>query len=239
MERRRGRWMIVWACATLLVFSTACALLGGSRSRPTATSVPASTEEAITPTPTDTVTPVPIQATPTDTPVVGGGGKSTPSPTVEPLCATLELEVYFHQEQSMQLGETSLQNVIEASGSVPLSVEVGAFPARVRGEGEIPITGGGHAGECVFQNSGSVGYRLEGELTSGPGGAAELRLRGQRTMNIVASAPCGGGGASPFEGMAEQVLPYRDGAAVEWDWDVPAGGVTGKSRWVLHILCEE
>ena len=58
-------------------------------------------------------------------------------------------------------------------------------------------------------------------------------------MTVVASASCGGGGQSPFEEIGELVLPYRDGEAVEWDWNVPAGDVEGRARWVLYIPCGE
>ncbi len=113
------------------------------------------------------------------------------------------------------------------------------YPPKVSGEGELPISGGGHLGECAFQNSGDLVYRFAGEIVPGPDGYPELHLSGQRAMNIMASAPCGGGGATPFEDMGEQVLRYEEGQTVEWSWAVSAAGVEGNAKWVLHILCEE
>jgi len=202
---------------------------------PTPTMAP-SAEATETPTPTSTPTP---SATATPTAAVGGGGATaTPEATAVPLCPDLELEIEFHQIQSMNLGETTLNTEIIATGRVPLTLDAGAAPPAVRGEGELPISGGGQVGDCSFQYSGTLAYRFEGEVVPDPQGAPELHLGGQRAMTIKASAPCGGGGAAPFEEMGEQVLPYQEGATVEWTWGGMAG-VEGSSRWVLHILCGE
>lgn len=218
------------ALALVLVLLAGCLVteheeltLGAS---PTATGALEATARVI-PTPTATVMPG------------GDTGEATLEPTPFPLCSNLELEIEFQQIQSVQVGEIPLENVISASGRVPLSVDLGVHLPKVSGEGELPISGGGHLGECAFQNSGVLAYRFEGEIVPDPDGYPELYLGGQRAMNVTASMPCGGGGATPFEDMGEQVLRYEEGQAVEWSWAVPAAGVEGNSKWVLHILCEE
>lgn len=229
----RQQSLLVGVGVVLLLTLVACAgsaLTRGESDTPetTSTATPVLEETTVaTPTPTATVVPG------------GGAGEATPEPTWVPLCPSLELEIEFQQVQSMQMGEVSLRNVINASGCVPLSVDSGVSPQKVSGEGELPVSGGGQAGGCVWQNSGVLAYRFEGEIIQGPDGHPEIHLGGQRSMNIVASASCAGGGSGvPFEDIGEQVLRYEDGHTVEWSWEVPAAGVQGNSKWVLHIVCE-
>ena len=231
MDKRVQRSVkIALALVLALVVCTGCAPTGG---------------EGVTPELTATLTTIvettaPVKLTPTATVVSGGGGgEATQEPTLAPLCPNLELEIVFQQLQSMQVGEMPLENAITASGLVPLSVDVDVSPPKVSGEGKLPVSGGGHIGECAFQNSGSVAYRFEGEIVPGPNGRLELHLGGQRSMNVVASELCGGSGTTPFEDMGEQVLMYEDGHTLEWSWQVSAAGVEGSSEWTLHILCEE
>lgn len=232
MVRRQDLWL-VGAGVGLLLILVAC-------TGPVPTKGETTTPEA-----TPTATPALEEATvapltPTATVVPGGGaGKATPEPTSVPLCPALELEVEFRQVQSMQVGEVLLQNTLDASGRVPLSVDSGVEPPKVSGEGELPISGSGQAGGCVWQNSGMLAYRLEGEFVAGMEGYPELHLGGQRSMNVTTSGTCSGpAGGAPFEDIGVHVLQYEDGYTLEWSWDVSAAGVQGNTKWVLHILCE-
>jgi hypothetical protein len=213
-----------------LVLYTGCAPKGREgvtpEASPTATEVSEATV-GVSPTPTPTIVPG------------GGVGETTAEPTPIPICSNLELKIEFQQVQSMQAGEIPIENEINASGSVPLFVDVGVSPPKVNGEGELPVSGGGHAGECAFQDSGTLAYRFEGEIILGADGYPELHLGGQRAMNVVASPLCGGRATTPFEEVGEQVLRYEEGYTVEWSWAASATGVEGNSKWVLHILCEE
>ncbi|MGD8822584.1 MAG: hypothetical protein PVG63_05715 [Anaerolineales bacterium] len=181
-----------------------------------------------------------ITATPTET-VVPGGGAADPTPEFGPitLCPQLELEIEFQQQQSMQLAGVSLENTIQASGTIPLEVDVNANPPRVTGAGELAISGGGHSGDCSFERSGTLTYEFEGRIIMGDDGAPQLYLGGQRSMNVISSPLCGGMADTPLEAMQEQALRYEQGAKVEWNWSVAAVGVQGSSQWVLHILCQE
>lgn len=192
---------------------------------------------------TTTVSPdlnIMISVTTTSTIVPGGGlDDGTPEPDPVNLCPNLELEIDFHQSQSMQLEGVSLENTINASGSIPLWVDLSANPPHVSGSGELSISGGGHSGNCSFIRSGTLTYQLEGEIVLGGDGTYQLHLDGQRSMNVTSNPLCGGMASTPLEDLQEQVLRYEEGEKEEWSWSVPAIGVEGSSQWVLHIKCQE
>jgi hypothetical protein len=177
---------------------------------------------------------------PTDT-ILPGGGEVEDTPDFDPvtLCPNLELEIEFEQQQSMQLAGVSLENTIQASGSIPLDVDVNANPPRVTGTGELAVTGGGHSGDCSFVRSGTLTYQFEGQIVLGEDGVPQLTLGGQRSMDVTSTPLCGGMASTPLEDLQEQVLRYEEGEKAEWSWFVPAAGVEGASQWVLHILCQE
>jgi len=236
------RWQLArfaLACGLILGLGSGCALPGAPTSTPPPTATPtetvgaplvdvpsptvsapaggggAATTPQATPPPPTAVPRATETATPTPQAMAGATEEPTPGPTPVSLCPDLELEIVFQQEQSLHMEGTSIETRMEASGSVPLTVDVSASPPKVSGEGQLPVTGGGHAGDCSFDYSGSITYRFEGEILPGADGQPELHLGGQRAMQVEASVPCGGGGAAPFEAMAEQVLPYEEGATDE------------------------
>jgi len=218
------RWLRTLGLGLLLVALLACGTFPGG---PTPTPSPTPTETAPAPTlpsPTPTVETAP------------GGAGDTPTPELPTPCPQLELEIDFQQIQSMP--EAGIHSEIQASGEIALSVDTATDPPTVRGEGELPISGGGQVGECSWTASGTLAYRLEGEIVPGPTGSLEVHLGGERRMNLImVGGECGGGGGAPFEPLAETVFPYEDGATQEWTWSFPAGGVEGSSTWTLHILC--
>jgi len=187
------------------------------------------------PIPTE-VTPAmvsPLSPMPTATPVIGGGEGGESTPEAPPLCSQLNLEIEYHQAWSMP----EVAGEFQAIGEIPLSVDTAAAPPTVRGEGELPISGQGHAGECTYTVTGALGYDLEGEIVSGTTGGMEVHLRGQRTANVAfVGGECGGGGIAPPEAMVEMVLPYEDGATVEWSQDMM--GIQVSATWTLHVPCE-
>lgn len=221
------RMNMVMALGLLWLASVVCALPGGGEGTPTPTSTPE--------------TPGGLRPTLTPTLVAGGGtGGATPEPTLAPLCPNLELEIEFQQTQVLQMEDLSIENEMSASGTLPLTVNLGVSPPTVQGEAQFPVTGGGHVGDCVFDYSGNLAYMLEGEIVSAADGHLELRLGGQRAMNVAISNPsCPGGGGAPFEDIGEVALAYAEGEALAWDWGFSEAGVEGSSRWVLHIPCEE
>ena len=210
--------------AALLALLLGCTASPGEQP-PTPSSTPTETAPPpVAPSPTPTVTPPP------------GGAGSPPTAEPPPLCPQLELAIDFQQTQS--LAAAGMHSEMTAYGKVPLSVETASEPATVHGEGELPVSGGGQAGDCSWAWTGTLAYRLEGEIAPGPNGDLEVRLRGERMMNITAvGGECGGGGGAPFEPIGELTLPYEEGATKEWTWGFPAGGVEGSSTWTLHILC--
>lgn len=165
------------------------------------------------------------------------GGWAAPTPPATetvPLCPQLQLIIEWQQVQS--IGE--VYNQMEASGQIDLSVNTAASPPTVRGEGELPITGQGQAGDCRLTWTGALVYQLDGEIAPGEDGGLEVHLTGERAGQMVAVGnECGGGGGAPFEGMDEVTFPYRDGATSEWTWSFPTGGVEGSATWTLRVPC--
>ncbi len=165
-------------------------------------------------------------------------GKATPPATAIAICPNLELEIEFHQLQTVEMGGGGFQNEVNAAGRIPLTVDLSKSPPQVSGEGELPVSGGGQAGDCAFQNSGKVVFRLQGEIRPNVDNELELALNGRRAMNITSFPPCGGGIAAPEEDIGQAVISYGDGNAIEWSWSQPMGGIEGWSKWVLHVPCE-
>ncbi|MEJ5346684.1 MAG: hypothetical protein WHS83_17380 [Chloroflexus sp.] len=208
---------------------------------------PTSVTPTLSPTPTTTPIPTPTSttlptSTPTPTPtslivIVG----ATPTAGTMSVCANLALEIDFQQTQSMLAGGIPIENLIKIAGEVPLFVDTTKKPPYVYGKADIPVSGGGRVGNCVFENSGTVTYQFEGEIRTGPDGDLQLYLHGQQSAIVVMRSPatCGGGSTTPAEDIGEQVLRYEEGAKVEWNWDVPMGGIRGESAWILHLLCDE
>ncbi|MDI6843614.1 MAG: hypothetical protein QMC94_04365 [Anaerosomatales bacterium] len=151
------------------------------------------------------------------------------------LPSEVALDVVFRQMQAMEAGGVPLENTIESSGRVTLAVDASANPPKVSGEGSTPVTGGGHVGALAFTNSGTITYRLVGEIVRGSDGRLELHVRGQRSMNVRASGPGGPSAATPFEDIGERVLAFEDGAALDWNWQEAGAGVTGSAKWTLRI----
>lgn len=151
------------------------------------------------------------------------------------LPSALALDVVFRQVQSMEAGGVPLENTIESSGRVTLAVDASASPPKVSGEGSTPVTGGGHVGALAFTNSGTITYRLAGEIARGPSGRLELHLGGERSMDVKASGPGGPSASTPFEDVGERVLAFEDGSSLEWSWQETAGGVTGSAKWTLRV----
>lgn len=148
--------------------------------------------------------------------------------------STLDLDIVFEQVQSMDAGGIPIENTIGAKGRVHLTVVAGSSPAAVRGEGSLPVTGGGRAGGVAFTNSGTIAYRFEGTVVRSPSGRLELRLRGQRSMSVQAR-PVGPSASTPFEDFPEQVLAAEDGYVHEWSWQQSGAGVTGSETWTVRI----
>lgn len=148
----------------------------------------------------------------------------------------LALDVVFRQVQKMDAGGVPIENTIESKGRVPLAVDKGADPPTVSGTGSTPVKGTGRAGGVTFSESGTITYRLTGRIVRGEDGGLELRLSGQRAMDIKASGSVGPSGSTPFEDIGERVLPLDDGSTLEWDWDESTAGVTGSATWTLRIL---
>jgi hypothetical protein len=148
--------------------------------------------------------------------------------------SALDLDIVFRQVQSMDVGGVPIENTIEATGRVRLTVDTAVSPPAVRGEGSLPVAGSGRAGGVAFTNSGTIAYRFEGVIVRIPSGRLELRLRGQRSMNVQAR-PVGPSSVTPFEAFAEQTLAAEDGYVHEWSWQQSGAGITGTETWTVRI----
>lgn len=148
--------------------------------------------------------------------------------------SALDLDVVFTQRQSMDAGGIPIENTLEARGRVRLTVDTAVSPPAVRGEGSLPITGGGRMGGVAFTDSGTLAYRFEGVIVRGADGRLELRLRGQRSMNVQ-TRPVGPSASTPFEDFQEQVLFAEDGYVHDWTWEQSGAGITGGETWTVRI----
>jgi len=163
------------------------------------------------------------------TTATGGVAPDAPLPF-----SALDLDIAFKQVQSMEAGGVPIENTLEAKGRVRLVVDAAASPATVRGEGSLPVTGGGRVGGVAFTDSGTIAYRFEGVIVRSPSGRLELRLRGQRSMNVQ-TRPVGPSASTPFEDFQEQVLFAENGYVHEWSWQQSGAGVTGSEAWTVRI----
>lgn len=209
---KRISWFLAAAAAVLVLAALAgCGSRGSTPGTGTSTEPPASTDSTAT------------------TSTVGPGASDMPVPF-----SALDLDIVFRQVQSMQAGGVPIENTIEATGRVRLTVDAAVSPPTVRGEGSLPVSGSGSAGGVAFTNSGTVTYRFAGTIVPSPTGRLELRLGGQRSMNVQAR-PVGPSSATPFEAFAEQVLTAEDGYVHEWRWQQSGAGVTGSETWTVRI----
>ncbi len=162
-----------------------------------------------------------------------------PGAPAEPISfSALDLDIVFTQVQSMDAGGIPIENTIEARGSVRLTVDTAASPPTVRGEGTLPISGGGRMGGVAFTNSGTLSYRFSGTLVRGASGRLELHLGGQRSM-AVTSRPVGPSASTPFEPFEQQTFPAEDGYVHQWSWQQSAAGVSGSESWTVRVPAGE
>lgn len=182
-------------------------------------------------------TPSTPAATPSATPTPTGiAPLALPSSTPAPLCNRMEIEIVYHQVQKAPMLEAELT----AEGRIPLTLDSSHNPPRVQGSGGTEVGGGGQAGECVFQYSGTMEYRLEGTLLLDRQPPL-LRLSGRRdtpNLNVVpVSGTCGGGLLKPMIGeeIGTIELSFQDGSELRWDFQFPT--VEGEATWRLHLLC--
>ncbi|MCX8007385.1 MAG: hypothetical protein N3B11_04630 [Coriobacteriia bacterium] len=148
--------------------------------------------------------------------------------------SAFDLDIVFTQVQSMAAAGVPIENRVEASGRVRLTVDASQDPPTVSGEGSLPVSGGGRVGGVAFTNSGSVSYRFAGTVVRSASGGFELRLGGQRSM-VVAARPAGPSASTPFEPFEAQTLVAEDGYVHEWSWRQASAGVSGTEKWTLHV----
>lgn len=145
----------------------------------------------------------------------------------------LEIEVF----QAHEIPQYNFVNDIYASGNFPLEIYGISNDSGLGTSGEIPVSGGGWAGICKFDTSGSLTYQLVGCLIPGPGVIPNLLIQGYSTITLSTHPPCGDFGIMPLEETVHIVIPYQDGSIAEWDWENRSTGVYGKAKWVLHLPC--
>lgn len=236
--KRKGVWS-AWVMFLLVLAS--CGPQG--RETPTATPALAATSPALSPTPTATATPTPTATvlaeppTPTPTETAIGGGlapTASPLPTAVPLCADYELEIEVRVSQSYE----GFWAEFGGKGRIPLTADLSQDPPRLKGSGEVPISGSGMAGECALVYSGSFVYTISGEILRNEQGNRMVHLVGQTEGAITATSPnceAGGGGGVPAPEQWEMEMPYEDGATETRT--VTAPGTTAEGTWTLDILC--
>lgn len=207
-----NKWRFLWFVGLIwLILLAACAPAGENPTHPPA--LPSATP------------------TPTGVPQI-----ILPSPTATPFCTRLEIEIKHHQVQQAH----DLQAELTAEGRIPLTLDSNHNPPKVQGSGGTEVGGGGQAGECVFQYSGTMQYQLEGTLLLDRQPPL-LRLSGRRdtpNLDVVpVSGICGGGLLRPIIGeeIGTVELPFQDGSELRWNFQFPT--IEGESTWRLHLLC--
>mgnify|MGYP005841083457 FL=1 len=159
-----------------------------------------------------------------------------PSLTPVPVCNRLEIEIEYHQVQKAPM----LEAEFIAEGRIPLTLDSNHKPPKVQGSGSTEVGGGGQAGECVFQYSGTMQYQMEGTLLLDRQPPL-LRLSGRRdtpNLDVVpVSGICGGGLLRPIIGeeIGTVELPFQDGSELRWNFQFPT--IEGESTWRLYLLC--
>jgi hypothetical protein len=151
-------------------------------------------------------------------------------------CPDMYLEI--HIDQIHEIPQFNFMNHVSANGQLSL-VTYGTEKVKgLKTKGTISITGDGWTGICLFKSSGIVSLDLTARLIPGETGSPNLLISGQCEQSISTKPPCGDFGMIPFEKTVFIVMPYRDGESIEWTWKNRSAGVSGSSKWVLHLPCE-
>jgi hypothetical protein len=91
---------------------------------------------------------------------------------------------------------------------------------------------------CQFKSSGSFSFDLVARLFPGENESPNLLIAGQSENTLTTKPPCGDFGMMPIEKTIFFLIPYRDGGSYEWEWKSYTAGVSGTSKWILHIPCK-
>jgi hypothetical protein len=129
-------------------------------------------------------------------------------------------------------------NQVTASGELPLEIFEAERETGLRTEADVTLVGEGRAGVCQFSSSGILELDIVGRLIPGENNQPNLLFFGQCESSVQSKPPCGDFGMMPLEKKVYVVIPYQDGGSFEWEWKNLNAGVSGSSKWTLHIPCD-
>lgn len=129
-------------------------------------------------------------------------------------------------------------NEVTSVGELELEIFGSNQHIGLRTESQLPLEGGGRAGVCQFTSSGFMDLDIIGRLIPGENNQPNLLFFGQCNTSVQSKPPCGDFGMIPLEKKIHVVIPYKDGGSFEWDWKNQNVGISGSSKWTLHIPCD-
>jgi hypothetical protein len=128
---------------------------------------------------------------------------------------------------------------VSSSGELELEIYGTNQPVGLRTKSQLPLTGEGHAGVCQFTSSGAMDLDIIGRLIPGENYQTNILFFTQCETEIKSKPPCGDFGMIPLEMKHYIIIPYQDGGSYEWEWENRNVGVSGSSKWTLHLPCEK
>ena len=132
----------------------------------------------------------------------------------------------------------SFYNEVSADGELPLEIVGEDRHTGLRTITDITLVGEGRAGVCQFTSTGIMELDIVGRLIPGENNQPNLFFSGQCDTSVQSKPPCGDFGMIPIEKKIHVIIPYKDGGSFEWDWKNQNVGVSGSSKWTLHIPCD-
>jgi hypothetical protein len=129
-------------------------------------------------------------------------------------------------------------NEVTADGELLLEIFGEDRHTGLRTKSDILLVGEGRAGVCQFTSSGVMILDIIGRLIPGENNQSNLLFSGQCESSVQSKPPCGDFGMIPLDKKVHVVIPYQDGGSFEWEWRNLNAGVSGRSKWTLHIPCE-
>lgn len=130
-------------------------------------------------------------------------------------------------------------NEVTSDGELQLELFGANQHIGLKTKSQLPLVGEGQAGVCQFTSSGFMDLDIIGRLIPGENNQPNILFFGQCDTEVHSKPPCGDFGMIPLEKKIHIIIPYKDGGSFEWDWKNLNVGISGSSKWTLHIPCEK
>ena len=140
--------------------------------------------------------------------------------------------------QNHEIIQFNFLNQVSAAGELGLEIFGTGQHTGLRAKAILPLEGKGQAGVCQFISSGTMELDIVGRLIPGENNQPNLMFSGQCDTSVQSKPPCGDFGMIPLDKKIHVIIPYRDGGSFEWEWKNLNVGVSGSSKWTLHIPCD-